>query len=86
MSYTTIPGQLAWDNRQDDRCDDWQEESHEMVTVSEAIDHFKAAIRSFGNNKNAAAIGSIQDAIHVLMENDSIAAVLRSMDLSEKAS
>ena len=76
--------QRAYDNRQP--ADDWQPESHEMVTCEEAIDHLRSAIRSFGNNKDAAAKGSIQDAILMLMENDSIAAVLRSMDLSEKVS
>lgn len=84
MSYATLPGQIAWDNRTDDRSDD-DRETHEMVTCSEAIDHLNSAIRSFSTLRNAAGYGSIQDAIWMLMENDSIAAVLRSMDLSEKA-
>lgn len=83
MSYATLPGQLAWDNRTDDRDDG--AESHEMATVTDAIDHLNAAHRAFGNRKQAEAMGYIQEMVHTLRENDSIAAVLRSMDLSEKA-
>ena len=82
MSYATLPGQIAYDNRLPD--DDWQEESHEMVTCQEAIDHLNSAIRAFGNNKDSAAFCAIEDAIWMLMENDRIAGLLRSLGL-EKA-
>lgn len=84
MSYDLNSLQRAYDNRQP--ADDDQGESHEMLTCLEAVDHLRSAYREFGNNKDDAAKGAIQDMFHTLMENDSIAAVLRSMDLSEKAS
>ena len=83
MTYDLGAAQRIYDNRLPD--DDWQPESHEMVTCQEAIDHLNSAIRAFGNNKDAAAFGSIQDAIYMLMENDRIAGLLRSLGL-EKAS
>ena len=82
MSYDLGAAQRIYDNRLPD--DDWQPESHEMVTCQEAIDHLNSAIRAFGNNKDSAAFCAIEDAIWMLMENDRIAGLLRSLGL-EKA-
>lgn len=78
MTYSLGNAQTSYDHREPP---DWEPESHEMVTCEEAIDHLKAAVRAFGNGKDSAAMCEIENAIWVLMENDSIAALLRGLDL-----